>query len=96
MKNVMVRYRIYEDRVADNERLIAAVFAELARVRPSGLRYRVYRDGASFMHLATVDTPDGTNPLLSLPAFKEFTSGIRERAAEPPVTVELTEIQSYG
>src|SRR5258706_15714841 len=98
MKHVMVRYQVKSERVADNERLIAAVFAELERSRPTGLRYRVCKlpDGTSFVPLATIDTADGSNPLLALAAFKEFSSTLRDRASEPPVSTELSEIHSYG
>jgi hypothetical protein len=96
MKRVMVRYRVHEGRVAENEALIKAVFAELARVRPMHLRYHVYRDGPSFVHVATVERVDGPHPLTSLPAFQEFVARIGERCEEPPVTSEIVEVGGYA
>lgn len=95
--NVMVRYKVKADSSGENERLIKAVFAALARERPKGLRYESFKlaDGVSFVHVASVDTPDGTNPLLAVEAFKEFTKNIKDRCQEPPVTTELTAIGSF-
>ena len=100
MRRVMVRYTIKPEHVADNERYVRAVFAELARDRPAGLHYATFKlaDGASFMHVASIDTTataDGKNPLLALAAFRELTSTIGARCVEPPVTTELETIGAY-
>jgi hypothetical protein len=97
MKRVMVRYRVKADRAAENERYIGSVFAELEREQPAGLRYASFKldDGVSFVHIASIETPDGSNPLVALPSFKEFTARIKERCEEPPVTVELHEVGGY-
>ena len=57
MRQVMVRYKVKPDRVAENEELVRAVYDELERVAPAGLRYATFRldDGVSFVHLAIVD-----------------------------------------
>src|SRR3954452_16283722 len=66
-----------------NQRLIDDVFAELARVEPDGLSYRVARsdDGLSFEHVAVIDGP---NPLLALASFQAFSSTVAERVIGPP------------
>jgi hypothetical protein len=94
---IMVRYRVKPDLAGENERLIRAVFDELARAAPAGIRYQSYRlaDGASFLHMASIDTADGANPLLALESFRRFTGTIRERCEEPPVTTELFEVGAY-
>jgi hypothetical protein len=98
MRKVMVRYKVKAELADENERLIRAVFAELAREAPQGLVYQSYRlpDGVSFVHVASIDTADGSNPLLALEAFKRFTGTVRERCEEQPVTTELTEVGSYS
>ena len=95
MKRVMVRYRVKPDQVEENEQYIRAVFAELERQSPGGIRYASFKqdDGASFVHFASIEG-DG-NPLQELDAFKAFTADIRDRCDEPPVAVELSEIGSY-
>jgi hypothetical protein len=94
---VIVRYRVKSDRAAENETYVGEVFAALQRERPEGIRYATFKldDGVSFLHLASIETPDGTNPLLALEAFKRFSSTIRERCDEPPVVTELRRIGSY-
>ncbi len=93
----MVRYTVKLDQVEDNERRVRAVFAELDREKPAGLRYATFKlgDGVSFVHVASIETADGANPLLALEAFKQFVGTIKERCVEPPVTSELEEVGSY-
>jgi len=95
----MVKYRIKPGRVQENEEAVAAVYAELSRTRPEGLRYATFRleDGHSFVHIVSHESPGGGNEALtSLPSFKAFVAGIRERCDEPPVNVEIHEIGAYG
>lgn len=97
MKRVMVRYKVKADRAGENEQLIKKVFDALDRERPAGLHYTSLKlaDGVSFVHIATHDASDGSNPLTSLPEFTAFTAAIKERCEEPPVSVEWTEVGSY-
>jgi hypothetical protein len=94
-KRVMVRYRVKPDRVAENEELVKAVYEELHRSEPSGLRYGTFQldDGVTFVHLAEHDADD--NPLPGLEAFKQFQKDLQARCDEPPVVAELREIGSY-
>ena len=94
----MVSYKLKPERVAENERLAAAVYDALREARPAGLRYATFRleDGVSFMHIVAHEEADGSNALTSLPAFKAFSAGVKDRCVTPPVRVELTEIGAYG
>jgi hypothetical protein len=98
MSVTVVRYRTKPERADENEALIEDVFAELASTKPDGLRYTSVRldDGVSFVHVAIVDTADGTNPLTAVTAFEEFTRDIADRCAEPPVATPGTVVGSYG
>ena len=98
MKRMMVRYKVKADRAAENERYITSVFEQLKREQPAGLRYASFKldDGVSFMHIVSVETADGSNPLRELPAFKAFTAEISDRCEDPPVTADLQEIGSYA
>jgi hypothetical protein len=97
MKRVMVRYKVKADRVADNEKLVRAVYAQLAEEKADGLRYATFKlpDGVSFVHIATIETADGRSPLPGFAAFEAFTANIAERCDEPPAAVELEEIGAY-
>jgi quinol monooxygenase YgiN len=94
----MIRYTLKPDRVAENEGLVEQVFEELRRTRPPGLRYAAFKlpDGVSFMHIVSYDSEAHTQSLSSLPAFKAFVAGVKDRCVEPPVTVDLKEVGSYG
>jgi hypothetical protein len=97
VKQMMVSYRVKPDRADENADRVRRVFTELARDRPDGLRYAAFRqnDGVSFVHLASIETADGSSPLPNLAAFQAFTEEISERCDEPPVAVELEPIGSY-
>src|SRR3954471_2937802 len=94
----MVNYKVKADRAAENERAAAAVYEALRLARPAGLRYATFRlgDGVSFVHIVSHDEVDGANALTSLPAFKAFSKGVKDRCEVPPSRVDLTEIGSYG
>ncbi len=94
MRNVMVRYRVHPDRVAENEELVRAVYDELAAAQPDGLRYATFKlpDGVTFVHLAQHGEP---NPLSTTAAFQRFQEGIRGRCDEPTAVTELHEVGSY-
>jgi len=96
MKTVMVRYKLKPESVAENEALIKQVFVQLARDKPAGMRYQVFKqaDGVSFVHLSAFDDPDA-NPLTRLDSFKAFTAGINDRCEETPVTVELQQVGRF-
>jgi hypothetical protein len=97
MRRVMVRYMVRPDQAEANEALVREVYDELDRTRPDGLRYATFRldDGVSFVHVASVETEDGHNPLSAVQAFQRFTETIGERSDERPVTVSLHEVGSY-
>lgn len=97
MKTIMVRYQTKETHAALNEGLVRGVFAELRARTPRGLRYASYRlaDGVTFVHVATLDTPDA-NPLALLPSFKAFQEGLKDRCVEQPGVTELFIVDSYG
>lgn len=91
---VVVRYRTRPDAADDNERLIQAVFEELAAVRPGGIRYFTFRaDETTFVHTAVFDSD--ANPLGDLPAFQAFTSGLADRCEEPPASKAGRLVGSY-
>jgi hypothetical protein len=97
MKTIMVRYKTSEAQAGANEALVHAVFNELRSRAPEGLRYATYRlpDGVTFVHIATVATPD-ENPLPLLASFKAFQKDLKDRCVEPPVVTELSPVDSYG
>jgi hypothetical protein len=93
----MIRYTVRPGQGDPNQALVRDVYAELARVRPAGLRYATFRsgdDGLTFTHVAWSEAD--ASPLLGLEAFRAFQAGIRDRCAEPPVVTEVDEVGSYA
>lgn len=97
MEQVIVRYKVKPELVAENEELVRAVYAELHETKPPGLHYATFRldDGVSFVHLSAHDS-DGPSPLTKVEAFKRFQQKIVDRCDEAPVVSSLTEIGSYA
>jgi hypothetical protein len=95
MRRVMVRYKVKAGQTPRNEELVRAVYDELHRRQPDGLRYATFKldDDLTFVHVAETD-PDH-NPLTDLSAFQEFVGSIADRCEESPVTTELHEIGSF-
>jgi len=97
MSQVIVRYRVKPDRVQENQELVRSVYEELAQTRPAGLRYATFRldDGVSFVHVAQIETEDGSNPLPKIEAFRRFSADVADRCDEPPVVTSMEEVGSY-
>jgi hypothetical protein len=93
----MIRYKVKPERIAENEELVRAVYDELDRTAPSGLRYATFRldDGASFVHIVSVETEDGSSPLRDINAFTRFQADVDQRVVERPVVSDMFEIGSY-
>ena len=97
MKRVIVRYKVKEDKALQNIEFIEDVFSSLKKSKPGGLRYASFQleDGVSFIHIASIETEDGANPLVSLDEFKAFTQDIASRCEEPPVSSAVETIGNY-
>jgi hypothetical protein len=97
MSSSMVRYKVRPDRADENEALVRAVYEELARKRPDGLRYATFRlpDGVSFMHVV-IETDEPGRILNDVAAFTAFVTDIASRCDEPPVATEIALVGSYG
>jgi hypothetical protein len=97
MEHVIVRYKVKPERVAENEELVRAVYAELHQTAPAGFRYATFKldDGVSFMHIAANDTENGQNPLSEVQVFKRFQENIDDRCEEGPFVSSVSEVGSY-
>jgi hypothetical protein len=95
--SVVVSYQVKPEAAAEHVRLIEAVFEQLRAERPDNIEYKVVRlaDGVSFVHVSSAETPDGSNPLPALAAFKEFGRDSGSRVATPPVPTPADIIGSY-
>lgn len=96
MSTIVVRYRPKPERADENQRLVEAVFAELAETDPGGIRYVTFRlEDGTFVHIADVGADD--NPLGATSAFKRFQAGLADRCEpdEGPNAQDATIVGSY-
>jgi hypothetical protein len=94
---MLIQYTVKPGLADDNQRYIERVFAELRATGPEGIRYVSFREqgGRTFVHLVSIETATGENPLQQSPAFQAFQVGIQERCETPPVSITLEEVGSY-
>ena len=96
MSTIVVRYRPKADRADENQRLVEAVFAELASAQPGGIGYATFRLGdGTFVHIADIEGE--SNPLAETAAFAEFQREIADRCepGEGPNPQPATLVGSY-
>jgi hypothetical protein len=91
----VITYKTKPESADENARLIGAVYDELAKEGPEGLKYATFRldDGVSFVHVALLDGE--VNPLSTSAAFGEFQADIASRLAEGPTPSDATVVGSY-
>jgi hypothetical protein len=77
MAKTIVRYKVKPALVDENEKLVRAVYAELAKVKPAHFSYATYKldDGLSFVHIAEF-TGEGKGPLSGIAAFAAFQQNV--------------------
>jgi hypothetical protein len=92
----MARAKIKADKVADVEKAAKEVFTEIEAVQPQGVHYASCKlpDGVTFVILLGLDN-DENNPLVAVPAFRDFQENLQTWIAEPPVVEQLTTLGSY-
>jgi hypothetical protein len=97
MRRVIVRYKVKPDRAKANEELVRAVYEELSRTTPAGLRYATFalEDGVSIVHVASVETADRTQPTRGGRGLARFRVGVADRCDNPPVATDMREIGSH-
>jgi hypothetical protein len=97
VKRMIVQYKVKPEMATENQQFIERVFEELRATAPAGIRYIAFKgsDGVSFMHLVSLETETGENPLDQSPAFQAFQAGLSERFAEQPTFTTLDEVGSY-
>ena len=69
--------------------------ANIEREMRAGAYALLQSDGVSFVHVASIETDDGANPLGATPAFSEFLRGIDDRCEEGPLASGATVVGSY-
>ena len=97
MKATVVRYQAKPERADENQRLIEAVFTELAERQPDGFTYQVFRleDGVSFVHVVIEHDVDEPDSLQAVPAFQAFVADIADRCDIAPVASGATIVGAY-
>ena len=96
MKRMVIQYKVKPEQAERNAELIRAVYEEIQRTQPDGLRYAALRlaDGVTFIHIAE-EPAEGQSPLGTLESFQRFRAGIAERCEVLPTAQESSEVGSF-
>ena len=96
--NTVVRYKVWPEKVAENEELVRAVYRQLHELQPAGVHYATFklRDGVTFQHVASFETEEAHNVFRGLSAFKSFQVGIKDRCEEQPQASGAEVVGSFG
>jgi hypothetical protein len=94
---VVVTYQVRPEARDEHVQLINAVFDQLADEQPADVDYTVVclDDGVSFIHVSVTRTDDGSNPLVALAAFAEFSGNVSDRTVDPPHATPAQVIGRY-
>lgn len=92
----MIRAKINADKAAELEKAANEMFTAITATQPQGVRYASCRlpDGVTYVILLGLDD-DENNPLIAVPAFRDFQENLKTWIAEPPVIEQLTPVGSY-
>ncbi|MFI7078838.1 hypothetical protein ACIBO1_16225 [Micromonospora sp. NPDC049903] len=91
---MLIRYRVRPDRLDEHLTLLTAVYDELARSAPEGLRYVTLRLDDGYTFVDVVSGPHLPDPLPSLPAFGRFRARLEERCEQQEMA-EATVLGTY-
>ena len=93
----LLRYKTKPQHAAENGRLVRAVFDEIHRTQPEGIRYSTFLldDGLTFINIVATETSSGLAPLGQLQAYRQIQQGKYDRFDEPPQVTELHELGTY-
>ncbi len=85
MSNVVVTYTVKPEHVAENERLVRAVYASLAEIGDPGISYANFKleDGKTFVHIVLIESPAKQEILSNSPAFAAFQENLGVRCEVP-------------
>ncbi len=97
MKKVLIQYKIKPEQAANVETLIKKVFDDLRTASPPKISYSAQKleDGQTFIHTYIADE-NIKNPIVDLQSFKELQEFIKNNHIEKPVSLELSDIDSYS
>ena len=95
MRHTLVTYTVKPGQEDENAALVRAVFDELARTQPAGLRYAVFHlpDTRQFIHLYTDE--GSTSGVQALDSFKAFVAGAKDRHEQPARATQPELIGDY-
>jgi quinol monooxygenase YgiN len=96
MSHTIVSYTVKPGREQENAALVRAVFEELAKAQPTGMRYAVFQaaDSREFVHLYT-DEGAATGALQALPAFQAFVDGAADRHEQAATFTQFELVGAY-
>jgi len=91
-----IRARIRPGKTAELEKAAKEMFTAIEAAQPPGVHYASCKlpDGVTYVILPGLDD-DQNNPLIAVPAFRDFQDNLKAWIAGPPVIEQLAPVGSY-
>ena len=95
MRVMMVRSEVKAESVGEVEAAIKKAFSGIEEAHPEGVRYASCKLDGGVTFVALLELEGDGNPLLGLPAFREFQESLKDHVAGPAVQEQLQVVGSY-
>ena len=97
INTVVVTYEIKPASKDVHIGLINEVFEQLKLNNLKDVDYKVFclNDGVTFTHISTFQSEDGSNPIVKLKAFQDFSKSLSDRVVSPPKVETVTLVGDY-
>ncbi|WP_433436983.1 hypothetical protein [Nonomuraea sp. CA-141351] len=94
---VLIRYTIKPEHIHRSTELLRAVYADLERTRPTGLRYETFQVEGTGQFLAVIESDGGPGDSAHhrLASFQRYRAALDDICVEPPTVAHLETVGAY-
>lgn len=94
---VMIRYTVKPEHIHGSAELLRAVYADLERTGPAGLRYETFQVEGTGQFLAVIESDGGPGDAAHhrLASFQRYRVELDDICVEPPTVAHLETVGAY-
>ncbi|MEV6925690.1 hypothetical protein AB0M46_14480 [Dactylosporangium sp. NPDC051485] len=94
---VLIRYTVKPEHIRHSAELLRAVYADLERTEPKGLRYETFQVEGTGQFLAVIESDGGPGDAAHhrLASFQRYRAALDDICVEPPTVAHLETVGAY-
>lgn len=94
---VLIRYTVKTEHVRRSIELLRAVYADLDRTTPTGLRYETFQVPGTGQFLAVIESDGGPGDAAhhQLASFQRYRAALNDICVAPPTVTHLETVGAY-